>query len=220
MRVKANVSSEEILSKVEECVRYIIDHKDISIEAAMKMYNIRSRYTFYKYLNVIKEKDPNLYNEFCSDRTVVINGKYRKNTVIQAEKFCQYIIDNNTTLNNAAKELHISSTNAYRFLTIVKEVNSDLYNNVEGYVYDKRKDESYLTRQKLDLAEYILMDPEYKTISNAVNKFNVTAQTIYAYVNSLKDIDIELYNKVKEKIHTSRYNSLCKTKSNKHRKEN
>lgn len=220
MRFKANVQSEEILSKVEECVRYIIDHKDISIESAMKMYNIRSKYTFYEYLNVIKEKDPNLYNEFCSYRTVVINGKYRKNTVIQAEKFCQYIIDNNTTLNNAAKELHISSANAYRFLTIVKEVNSDLYNNIEGYVYDKRKDESYLTRQKLDLAEYILMDPEYKTISNAVNKFNVTAKTINAYVNSLKDIDIELYNKVKEKIHTSRYNSLCKTKSNKHRKEN
>lgn len=220
MRVKANVPSEEILSKVEECVRYIIEHKDISIEAAMKMYNIRSNYTFYKHLNVIKEKDPNLYNEFYSDRVEVVNGKYRKNTVIQAEKFCQYIIDNNTTLSNAAKDLHISNSTAYRFLTIVKEANSELYDTVEGYLYNKHRDESYLTRQKLDLAEYILMDPEYKSIASAVNKFNVTAQTIYAYVNSLKDIDIELYNKVKEKIYASRYGALCKAKSNKHRKEN
>lgn len=207
-------SKESLLEKVEECVRYIVANKDISIDAAMRLYNIRSSYTFYKYLNIIQENNPNLYNEFYSDRSKMIKGKYRKYTVMQAEKLCQYMIDNNINITDAAKALNISNTNARRFLNIIKDVNIDLYNIiVNDYLgIDKRKDESYLTRQKLELAEYILMDPEYDHIASAVSKFNICEQTIYNYIESLKDIDMELYNKVKEKVHTTgyKYRSRCR----------
>lgn len=217
MRVTSE-TAEMTLRNVEKCMKYIVDNNINSVEAAMKKFKIGSSGTFYKYANIIKETNPKLYTEFFN-RNPMVKGKYRKYTVIQAKKFCQYILDNNTTMSDAARTLNISHTNARKFLSIIKDINIDLYNVVVADHMDKRKDESYLTRQKLDVAEYILMDPEYKTVTNAIIKFNVSEQTIYNYIDSLKDIDVELYDKVREKVHASGYDALCEANRRKCRKE-
>lgn len=219
MKIPAE-TPEVVLRKVEECMKYAIANEDKSVKECMQICNIRSSCTFYKYVNIIKETNPELYNNFYANRKSKEKGRHKKATAMKAKKFCQYVIDNNTTVADATRALNISSSSARRFLDIIKNTNNDLYRAVVNDHIDKRRDTVYITRQKLDMAEFILTNPEYKTIGSIISKFKLSYQTVYNYIDSLQDIDIELYNKVREKVRVTGYEALCEANRSKCRKEN
>ena len=192
--------NKELIIKVCE---HIIEH-NLSYRKTADIFGINFK-TVYNYTEMIEYIDSELHikvQKCLKERKEKHQNHLLKNLNNIYEEICEYFICGSTMKQTG---IHFNSSNRsihYLFHNYVKYNDPELYAMVLDMI-ELNKLKSIKTRsgirkmnieERLNLCKIIISDK--LTLKATSKKFDLDVKTIKSYINSIKDVDYELYDEI------------------------
>jgi len=193
------INKELIIKVCEHILKY-----NLSYRKTADIFGINFK-TVFNYTQMIKNIDSELHSKVqkCLNRKKTLNYRYPNNLNNIYEKICEYYICGNTMKQTG---IHFNSSNRsihYLFHNYVKNNDPELYvmilNMIELNKLKSIKIRSGIRKMKnieerINLCKTIIGDK--LTLKEASEIFELDVKTVKNYINSIKNVDCEWYNKV------------------------
>jgi len=193
--------NKELIIKVCE---HIIEH-NLSYRKTADIFGINFK-TVYNYTEAIESIDSELHRKIqkcLKERKEKHHKHLLKNLNNIYEEICEYFICGSTMKQTGIRFNSSNRSIHYLFHNYVKYNDPELYNMVLDMIeINKLKSIKIRSgirkmknvKERLNLCKIIISDK--LTLKATSKKFNLDVKTIKSYINSIKDVDYELYSNV------------------------
>ena len=193
--------NEKLIIKVCE---HIIEH-NLSYRKTADIFGINFK-TVYNYTQMIESIDSELHRKIqkcLKERKEKHHKHLLKNLNNIYEEICEYFICGSTMKQTGIRFNSSNRSIHYLFHNYVKYNDPELYNMVLDMIeINKLKSIKIRSgirkmknvKERLNLCKIIISDK--LTLKATSKKFNLDVKTIKSYINSIRDVDFELYSNV------------------------